>query len=158
MIAVVVLAPLPFGAVTVRGRMSLEIAACVLGIRVLRPFPEAAVAEVLKDKRRVLVLERTDAPLASEPPLTREVRAALAKVPAGRRSRPPHRAWLPPRNVGTQLPRWASGKYFRCRRTEHATQGTPVIHLRHFCRIGFRWAAADATVPVGYRKTAVIRP
>jgi len=59
----------------------------VLGIRVLRPFPGSAIADVLREGRRVLVLERADAPLAGEPPLTREVRAALERASAGRRSR-----------------------------------------------------------------------
>ncbi|HMB70924.1 MAG TPA: 4Fe-4S binding protein, partial [bacterium] len=49
----------------------------VLGIRTLRPFPGARLAAALKDAKRVLVLERIDAPLAESPPLTREVRAAL---------------------------------------------------------------------------------
>jgi len=48
-------------------------------INVLRPFPEAAVVEALAGKKRVIVLERTDEPLSADNPLTREIRAALAK-------------------------------------------------------------------------------
>ena len=47
----------------------------VLGLHALRPFPGAAIAEELAGRERVFVLERMDAPLSAEPPLTREVRA-----------------------------------------------------------------------------------
>jgi pyruvate/2-oxoacid:ferredoxin oxidoreductase alpha subunit/ferredoxin len=62
----------------------------VVGIRTLRPFPGARLAEATKDAKRILVLERVDAPLADAPPLTREVRAALAARPPAK-SRPPAR-------------------------------------------------------------------
>jgi pyruvate-ferredoxin/flavodoxin oxidoreductase len=54
-------------------------------INVLRPFPEAAVVAALAGKSRVIVLERTDEPLAVSNPLGRDIRAALAKalVPGG---------------------------------------------------------------------------
>ncbi len=48
-------------------------------INVLRPFPDAAVIKALEGKRRVIVIERTDEPLATDNPLTKELRAALAK-------------------------------------------------------------------------------
>ncbi|MEE9532992.1 MAG: 2-oxoacid:acceptor oxidoreductase family protein, partial [Acidimicrobiia bacterium] len=48
-------------------------------INVLRPFPEAAVVKALAGKKRVIVLERTDEALSVDNPLTREIRAALAK-------------------------------------------------------------------------------
>jgi pyruvate-ferredoxin/flavodoxin oxidoreductase len=51
----------------------------VLGIHTLRPFPGAAINEALAGCDRVLVLERMDAPLAGEPPLSREVRASLSR-------------------------------------------------------------------------------
>lgn len=49
----------------------------VLGIHALRPFPAAEVAAALDGCERVFVLERLQAPLAGEPPLTRELRASL---------------------------------------------------------------------------------
>jgi pyruvate-ferredoxin/flavodoxin oxidoreductase len=54
-------------------------------INVLRPFPEAAIVAALAGKARVIVLERTDEPLAVSNPLGRDIRAALAKalVPGG---------------------------------------------------------------------------
>ena len=52
----------------------------VLGIHVLRPFPAAAINEALSDCDHVRVLERMDAPLSGEPPLSREVRASLERL------------------------------------------------------------------------------
>jgi pyruvate-ferredoxin/flavodoxin oxidoreductase len=49
----------------------------VLGLRCLRPFPRARLQALLAGKKAVVVLERVDANLALEPPLTRELRAAL---------------------------------------------------------------------------------
>ncbi|MBT8088059.1 MAG: 4Fe-4S binding protein [Gammaproteobacteria bacterium] len=50
----------------------------VLGIHSLRPFPGRLIAKALDGRDQVLVLERADAPLSGEPPLTREIRAAAA--------------------------------------------------------------------------------
>jgi pyruvate-ferredoxin/flavodoxin oxidoreductase len=50
----------------------------VVGVHSLRPFPGALLADALKDRERVLILERVDAPLSGEPPLTREIRAAVS--------------------------------------------------------------------------------
>ena len=55
----------------------------VLGIHALRPFPGAAIAEELAGRERVFVLERMDAPLSTEPPLTREVRACMDRLDNG---------------------------------------------------------------------------
>jgi pyruvate-ferredoxin/flavodoxin oxidoreductase len=49
----------------------------VLGVHALRPFPATDIASELDGRERVFVLERLDAPLAGEPPLTRELRASL---------------------------------------------------------------------------------
>jgi pyruvate-ferredoxin/flavodoxin oxidoreductase len=49
----------------------------VLGIHTLRPFPEDEITAALKGCGNVFVLERVEAPLSAEPPLTREVRASL---------------------------------------------------------------------------------
>jgi pyruvate-ferredoxin/flavodoxin oxidoreductase len=51
----------------------------VLGLRSLRPFPGARIAELLSGRQRVFVLERMDSPAAEAPPLMRELRAALAR-------------------------------------------------------------------------------
>ncbi len=49
-------------------------------INVVRPFPEAAVVEALKGKKNVIILERTDEPMAGDNPLARDVRTALSKA------------------------------------------------------------------------------
>ncbi len=52
----------------------------VVGLHGLRPFPGAALAELLKGKRAVAVLERLATPLAGEPPLMRELRGAVDRA------------------------------------------------------------------------------
>ncbi len=49
-------------------------------VNVLRPFPEAAVVGALAGKRNVIVLERTDDPMAGGNPLERDIRTALGKA------------------------------------------------------------------------------
>ncbi|MEN8129227.1 MAG: pyruvate ferredoxin oxidoreductase, partial [Pseudomonadota bacterium] len=49
----------------------------VLGIRCLRPLATTQIIEQLKGKAIVAVLERLDAPLSGDPPLLRDLRAAL---------------------------------------------------------------------------------
>jgi len=59
----------------------------VVGIHTLRPFPGTAIVEALEGRDQVFVLERVDAPLSGEPPLTREVRASLNRMGDGRHPR-----------------------------------------------------------------------
>ena len=60
-------------------------------LNVIRPFPEAAVIRALAGKRNVIVLERTDEPMAGDNPMGRDIRTALSKAmvseghPAARR-------------------------------------------------------------------------
>lgn len=51
----------------------------VVNITLFRPFPGDALGKVLKGKKAVTILERTDQPLAEDLPLMRETRAALSK-------------------------------------------------------------------------------
>jgi pyruvate-ferredoxin/flavodoxin oxidoreductase len=51
----------------------------VVNMTMYRPFPGDLVGDVLKGKKGVAVLERTDQPLSEDLPLMREVRAALTK-------------------------------------------------------------------------------
>ena len=51
-------------------------------VTAFRPFPGEALGSVLRRARAVGVVERTDEPLASAPPLTREIRAALYEAAA----------------------------------------------------------------------------
>ncbi|MDJ0906927.1 MAG: 4Fe-4S binding protein [Woeseiaceae bacterium] len=66
-------------------RKQHKIKAGVIGIRALRPFPAAELAAEFDGCKSVLVLERTNAPIGGEPPLTREVRASLADLGSKRR-------------------------------------------------------------------------
>jgi pyruvate-ferredoxin/flavodoxin oxidoreductase len=52
----------------------------VLDIVMFRPFPADLVAGMLAGKKGVVVLERTDQPLAVELPMIREIRAAMAQA------------------------------------------------------------------------------
>ena len=47
---------------------------------VIRPFPEDAMVKALAGKKAVVVLERTDEPLAGANPLGRDIRTALTKA------------------------------------------------------------------------------
>src|SRR5262245_2731018 len=49
-------------------------------INVFRPFPEAAVVKALAGKKNVIVLERTDEPMAGDNPMGRDIRTALNKA------------------------------------------------------------------------------
>ncbi len=49
-------------------------------LNVYRPFPERAVVEALAGKRNVIILERTDEPMAGDNPMGRDTRTALNKA------------------------------------------------------------------------------
>ncbi len=51
----------------------------VVNITMYRPFPGDLLGQILKGKKGVAVLERTDQPLAEDLPLMREVRATVTK-------------------------------------------------------------------------------
>ena len=52
-------------------------------LNVIRPFPEAAVIAALKGKKNVIIVERTDEPLAGDNPIGRDIRTALSKAVQG---------------------------------------------------------------------------
>jgi pyruvate-ferredoxin/flavodoxin oxidoreductase len=52
----------------------------VLNLTMFRPFPADLVTQLLAGKKGVTVLERTDQPLAVDPPLLRELRAAFGQA------------------------------------------------------------------------------
>ena len=52
-------------------------------INVFRPFPDAAVVAALAGKKNVIILERTDEPMAGDNPMGRDVRTALHKALQG---------------------------------------------------------------------------
>jgi pyruvate-ferredoxin/flavodoxin oxidoreductase len=59
----------------------------VLNLTMFRPFPSDLVAAFLTGRKGVVVLERTDQPLAVEQPMIREIRAALAQAAENGRAR-----------------------------------------------------------------------
>ncbi len=72
-------------------------------INVFRPFPEAAVVKALAGKKNVIVLERTDEPMAGDNPMGRDIRTALNKALQGE-------AGLP-KITADQMPRLFGGVY-----------------------------------------------
>lgn len=60
-------------------RTTRKIKIGVVNLTMFRPFPGEMLAELLRGRKGVTVLERVDQPLAVDLPLIREVRAALAR-------------------------------------------------------------------------------
>jgi pyruvate-ferredoxin/flavodoxin oxidoreductase len=81
----------------------------VVGVRWLRPIPEGRLADILRGKEKVLVLERGDAPLSTDLPLLQELRAlSLRALETGRDKAGPGAA----RGWGNKdLPRFFSASY-----------------------------------------------
>ncbi len=52
----------------------------VLNLTMFRPFPSDLLTGLLANKKGVVVMERTDQPLAVDPPMLREIRAAMSKA------------------------------------------------------------------------------
>ena len=52
----------------------------VIHINVIRPFPEKAIVEALRGKKKVVVMERIDDQMAGDNPLARDIRTALSKA------------------------------------------------------------------------------
>src|SRR5262245_11307582 len=72
-------------------------------LNVIRPFPEAAVVKALAGKKNVIILERTDEPMAGDNPMGRDIRTALHKALQGEAGMPSLTA--------DQTPRLFSGVY-----------------------------------------------
>src|SRR4029453_2047919 len=49
-------------------------------VNVFRPFPDSAIVKALAGKKRVIILERTDEPMAGDNPMGRDIRTALNKA------------------------------------------------------------------------------
>jgi pyruvate-ferredoxin/flavodoxin oxidoreductase len=77
-------------------------------LNVIRPFPEAAVVSALAGKKNVIILERTDEPMAGDNPMGRDIRTALNK--ALRTPGQPASEGLPTITI-EQMPRIFSGIY-----------------------------------------------
>ena len=83
----------------------------VVNMTMFRPFPADRVTQLLSDRKGVLVLERTDQPLAADAPLLREIRSAMMQglenrhVEVGRLRPYPFRASL----TADRIPPFYSG-------------------------------------------------
>lgn len=60
-------------------RKTRKIKIGVVDLVMFRPFPADLISQVLKGKKGVAILERLDQPLASDLPISREVRATVSK-------------------------------------------------------------------------------
>jgi pyruvate-ferredoxin/flavodoxin oxidoreductase len=69
-------------------------------LNVFRPFPEAAVIKALAGKKNVIILERTDEPMAGDNPMGRDIRTALNKALQGEAGLPVMTADQMPRLFG----------------------------------------------------------
>jgi len=67
---------------------------------VFRPFPDAAIIKALAGKKNVIILERTDEPMAGDNPMGRDIRTALAKALQGEEGLPHITAEQMPRLFG----------------------------------------------------------
>jgi pyruvate-ferredoxin/flavodoxin oxidoreductase len=67
---------------------------------VFRPFPEAAIVKALAGKKNVIILERTDEPMAGDNPMGRDIRTALNKALQGESGLPTITADQMPRLFG----------------------------------------------------------
>ena len=93
-------------------RETRKIKVGVVNLTMFRPFPGDLLGRVLRGKKGVVVLERTDQPLAEDLPLMREVRATLIKciengmVPDDERPFPDYASY-----ASGDMPRLYSGCY-----------------------------------------------
>lgn len=86
-------------------RESRSIKVGVVDLVMFRPFPADLIGQMLRGRRAVTVLERVDQPLAVDPPLAREIRAALSKcLENGRAGDRPIHAGLPAYDKLSDLP------------------------------------------------------
>jgi pyruvate-ferredoxin/flavodoxin oxidoreductase len=84
----------------------------VVDVTVFRPFPGDLLGAILKGKKAVAVLERTDQPLAEDLPLMREVRATVTKCleNGAAEGRPPYEGYACYASL-KDMPRLYSGCY-----------------------------------------------
>lgn len=61
-------------------RAERDLRVAVLNLTMFRPFPSDLIVSMLAGKKGVVVMERLDQPLAGDPPILREVRAAMSRA------------------------------------------------------------------------------
>jgi pyruvate-ferredoxin/flavodoxin oxidoreductase len=123
----------------------------VLGLRTLRPFPGGELVRQLAGCKRVAVLERVDTPLSGDPPLLRELRAALSRaLDNGRFGSDTHPGY--PELEQRRLPRLCSAHY--------GIGGLPLrgTDLAGYCRLVRERAPARIYLGVEFDSTSNIHP
>jgi len=86
----------------------------VLDMVMFRPFPADLVSSMLAGKKGVVVLERTDQPLAVELPMIREIRSAMAQAAENGRASNDHSNSLPYPGLAALLPDQIPDFYSGC--------------------------------------------
>ncbi len=86
----------------------------VVDMVMFRPFPSDMVSHILAGKKGVVVMERTDQPLAVELPLIREIRSAMAQAEENGRSGNDHAESLPYPGLAALLPGQIPDLYSAC--------------------------------------------
>ena len=86
----------------------------VVDMVMFRPFPADQVSAMLAGKKGVVVMERTDQPLAVELPMIREIRSAMAQAAENGRADNDHSATLPYAGVAALLPDQIPDFYSAC--------------------------------------------
>ena len=81
----------------------------VIHANLLRPFPEKAIVEALKGKKKVIIIERSDESLSGDNPLTRDIKVALSK--ASRNHFSHDYSDIPALDPATEMPQIFSGVY-----------------------------------------------
>ena len=86
------------------------IAIGVVNMVMFRPFPADLVLDFVRGRRGVTVLERVDQPLASDPPILREIRTAVSQAVENGRSKPDNAPYAGlPSFKATDVPHFYSG-------------------------------------------------
>jgi len=86
----------------------------VVDMVMFRPFPADLVTQILAGKKGVVVMERTDQPLAVELPMIREIRSAMAQAAENGRAGNDHREVLPYEGLAALLPDQVPDFYSAC--------------------------------------------
>jgi pyruvate-ferredoxin/flavodoxin oxidoreductase len=86
----------------------------VVNMVMYRPFPADLVSHILAGKKGVVVMERTDQPLAVELPMIREIRSALAQATENGRSSNDNATKLPYAGLAALMPDQVPDLYSAC--------------------------------------------
>jgi pyruvate-ferredoxin/flavodoxin oxidoreductase len=86
----------------------------VVDMVMFRPFPADLVSSMLAGKKGVVVMERTDQPLAVELPMIREIRSAMAQAAENGRADNDHSETLPYAGLAALLPDQVPDFYSAC--------------------------------------------